>query len=92
VQEKLLGANANRWYGIEPKIFVTEEAPPIDRPDWFPQGAELEEFSRLVAYPRKNAAELKKRGWDHDTLSAARMQMMMEKFSEMMPAESGGGY
>lgn len=58
VQEKLLGSNARRWYGIEPKIFVTEEAAPIDRPDWFPQGPELEEWAELVARPRENAEAL----------------------------------
>ena len=41
-QAKMLGANARRFYGIEGKMFVTEEPPPIRRPAWFPQ--EDEEF------------------------------------------------
>jgi len=57
-QAELLGGNARRMYGIEPKIFVTDEAPPIDRPDWFPQGVELEEWAELVAWPRENADKL----------------------------------
>lgn len=56
--EKLLGGNARRWYGIEPKMFVTEESGPIERPDWFPQGPELEEWAELVARPRENAEAL----------------------------------
>ena len=28
---------------------------PIDRPDWFPQGPELDEWAELVAHPRQNA-------------------------------------
>jgi uncharacterized protein len=43
-QAKLLGGNARRFYGIEPRLFVTEQAPPMKRPDWFPQ--EDEEFQR----------------------------------------------
>ena len=58
VQEGLLGTNAASWYGIEPKMFVTDEAPPIDRPDWFPQGPELEAWAEIVAHPREHAEEL----------------------------------
>jgi hypothetical protein len=58
VQADLLGGNARRMYGIEAKLFVTEEAPPIDRPDWFPQGPELEEWASIVAHPRENADRL----------------------------------
>ena len=43
-QAKMLGANARRFYGIEGRMFVTEEPPPIKRPDWFPK--EDEEFRR----------------------------------------------
>ena len=57
-QADLLGGNARRMYGIEPKLFVTEESPPIVRPDWFPQGSELEEWAHLVAHPRENAERL----------------------------------
>ena len=56
VQAKLLGGNARRIYGIEAKMFVTEEPRPIDRPDWFPQGPELDEWADLVAHPRENGA------------------------------------
>jgi hypothetical protein len=57
-QAELLGGNARRMYGIEPKVFVTDEAPPIDRPDWFPQGLELEEWADLVSHPRENADKI----------------------------------
>jgi hypothetical protein len=39
-------------------LVVTEQAPPIERPAWFPQGAEFEEWAELVAYPRTNAERL----------------------------------
>ena len=45
-------------YGIEEKLFVTEEPDPIDRPDWFPQGPELEEWADMVAHPRENAERI----------------------------------
>jgi predicted TIM-barrel fold metal-dependent hydrolase len=54
-QQRLMGANACRMYGIEPKLFVTEEPDPIVRPDWFPQGSDLAEWAALVAHPRENA-------------------------------------
>jgi uncharacterized protein len=76
VTEKLLGGNATRFYGIEPKLFVTDEAPPIERPDWFPQGPELAEFAELVAHPREHMAELKARGLDPDSQVRARMARM----------------
>jgi len=44
VQAKMLGANARRFYGIEPEIFVTEESEPIERPAWFPR--EDQEFDK----------------------------------------------
>jgi hypothetical protein len=40
----MLGGNARRFYGIEARMFVTEQAPPIERPPWFPK--EDEEFRR----------------------------------------------
>ncbi len=64
VQAKLLGANACRWYGIEPKMFVTDEAGPIERPDWFPGGPELAEWADIVAHPRENADQLAAMGLD----------------------------
>ena len=45
-------------YGIEGKLFVTEEPPPLERPDWFPQGPELDEWARLESHPRQNAEKL----------------------------------
>ena len=57
-----MGGNARAFYGVEGKLFVTEEPDPIERPAWYPQGEELEEFARLVAHPRENADELKARG------------------------------
>jgi predicted TIM-barrel fold metal-dependent hydrolase len=72
VQHKLLGSNAASWYGIEPKMFVTEEADPIDRPDWFPQGPELEEWADLVAHPRENMDRLIAMGMDPDAFNSLR--------------------
>jgi uncharacterized protein len=40
VQRKLMGENATHMYGIEPKLFVTQEPGPIERPDWFPKEEE----------------------------------------------------
>jgi hypothetical protein len=62
VWEKLLGANASSWYGIEPKLFVSDEPGPIERPEWFPQGPELDEWADLVAHPRENAEKLEELG------------------------------
>jgi len=76
VREKFLGSNATRFYGIEPKMFVTDEAPPIERPEWFPQGPELDEFVALVSHPRENMAELKRRGLDPESRLAAQMARM----------------
>ena len=80
VQHKLLGSNAASWYGIEPKMFVTEEAGPIDRPDWFPQGPELEKWADLVAHPRENMDELIAMGMDP------------AKFAAVRGAGAGGSY
>jgi uncharacterized protein len=85
VREKLLGANATRFYGIEPKIFVTDEAPPIERPDWFPQGSELAEFVELVSHPREHMDELKARGLD----SESQLQAMMARFQRTAGADAG---
>ena len=57
-QAQMLGGNARRLYRIEPKTFVSEEAPPLERPAWFPQGEELERFTRLSRNPRANLPEL----------------------------------
>ncbi len=64
VQAGLLGANARRFYGVEGKVFVTEEPGPIPRPEWFPQGTELDEWAELVAHPRENAAKVRELGLD----------------------------
>src|SRR5262249_18815422 len=52
VQAKMLGGNARRMYGIEGKVFVGEEAPPIGRPAWFPAPAELDGWAAVEADPR----------------------------------------
>jgi predicted TIM-barrel fold metal-dependent hydrolase len=62
VQHKLLGSNAASWYGIEPKVHVTDEAAPIKRPEWFPQGPELEAWAEIIARPRQNADKLREMG------------------------------
>ena len=62
VQAKLMGGNARRLYGIEAKNFVTEEPDPIDRPDWFPQGPELERWADIVAHPRQHLEEIEREG------------------------------
>jgi hypothetical protein len=64
VQADLLGGNARRFYGVEGKLFVTEEAPPIDRPDWFPQGPALDEWAEIVAHPREHAEQMREMGLD----------------------------
>lgn len=76
VQEKLLGANARRWYGIEGRLFVTEEAEPIERPDWFPQGTELAEWADLIAHPRENAQRLQEMGIEHVNVAASERAAM----------------
>jgi uncharacterized protein len=78
VQAKLLGGNATRFYGIEPKMFITEEADPIDRPDWFPQGPELEEWTRLMADPRTHADEIAAKGWNASSGTKSYFIAMME--------------
>jgi hypothetical protein len=61
-QERLMGGNARRIYGIEPRLFVTDEPAPLSRPEWFPQGEELAEWAALVASPRENMTVLSERG------------------------------
>jgi predicted TIM-barrel fold metal-dependent hydrolase len=51
-QAKLLGGNARRMYGIEGKLFVTDEPAPIARPSWFPGGEELAQWAAVEADPR----------------------------------------
>jgi hypothetical protein len=57
-QAALLGGNARRVYGIEQKLFVTDEPPPIERPDWFPERSQLEVWAEMIAHPRENADKL----------------------------------
>src|SRR5262249_39579852 len=78
VQAKLRGENARRFYGIEPKTYVSEEPGPIDRPAWFPRASELDEWADLVAHPRENEAQLKALGLDFETAMARRMVRMQE--------------
>lgn len=55
VQEKLLGSNARRFYGIKGKQFVTRELP-VQRPDWFPKrGPEFDQWWEREAFPAKYA-------------------------------------
>jgi predicted TIM-barrel fold metal-dependent hydrolase len=61
-QARMMGGNARRMYGIEPRLFVTEEPGPLPRPEWFPQGDALAEWAALVASPRENMAVLADRG------------------------------
>jgi predicted TIM-barrel fold metal-dependent hydrolase len=70
VQQKLMGANARRFYGIDAGMFVTKEPGPIERPDWFPAGPEFEEWAALVAHPRQNAKLLREKGWGPPLLAA----------------------
>src|SRR5207245_977249 len=42
-QAKLMGENARRMYGIEPKLFTTKEPASYDRPDWYPRDKDLVE-------------------------------------------------
>ena len=72
VQAQLLGGNARRLYGIEGKLFVTEEAAPIQRPDWFPQGPEFEEWAELIKDPRGNAVLLHEKGFENPMAAALR--------------------
>ncbi|HEY2106696.1 MAG TPA: amidohydrolase family protein [Candidatus Binataceae bacterium] len=54
VQEKLMGGNARRFYGIQGKLFTTEQPESIARPQWFPQGGEaLEQWWEQEAHPRQ---------------------------------------
>jgi len=76
-QANLMGENARRIYGIEPKMFVTTEPPPIQRPAWFPQGEELEEWAALVAHPRENAGAIRERA----IATAASVPMNMSRRS-----------
>jgi hypothetical protein len=52
VQAQLLGANARRMYGIEGKVFVTEEVTDVPRPEWFPKPADIEAWAATEADPR----------------------------------------
>jgi hypothetical protein len=58
VQAKLLGGNARRAYGIEGKLYISEQAAPVERPEWWPSAAEMEQFVALQANPRANGGPL----------------------------------
>jgi hypothetical protein len=51
-QARLLGGNARRMYGIEGKLFVSEEAPEVARPAWFPTPADIEQWAAAESDPR----------------------------------------
>jgi predicted TIM-barrel fold metal-dependent hydrolase len=80
VQAKLMGENARRMYGIEGKLFVTEEPDPLTRPEWFPQGADLERFAEAIADPRHHADELRAMDLGENPLTtmAAQLALAME--------------
>jgi hypothetical protein len=46
-----MGGNARRAYRIEAKCFVERQAGVIERPEWFPQGAEFDAWVEAVARP-----------------------------------------
>jgi predicted TIM-barrel fold metal-dependent hydrolase len=69
VQAKLMGANACRAYGIEPRLFVDAEPPRIERPAWFPQGPEFEAWCEDVGHPRRDEHAAAPPG--HDAVGAA---------------------
>ncbi len=47
-QIKLMGANASRMYGIEQKLFVTQEPSSYVRPAWFPKAEDVKkEYAHL---------------------------------------------
>jgi hypothetical protein len=52
VQAKLLGGNARRMYGIEGRLVVEGEPGPLERPEWFPGGEELEQWASVESDPR----------------------------------------
>ncbi len=57
VQEKLMGSNARRFYGIEGKCFVKNEVK-LERPDWFPKrDAEFDQWWEKEAFPGKALAQ-----------------------------------
>jgi predicted TIM-barrel fold metal-dependent hydrolase len=63
VQAKLMGANASHAYGIELNQFVTDEAPAVERPDWFPSGQLFDEWVHMVRDPRSHLDELETKGY-----------------------------
>ena len=78
VQAKLLGGNATRFYGIEPKMFITEEADPIDRPAWFPKGSELAEWTRLMSDPHAHEKEISAKGWNASSGAKSTISALIE--------------
>ncbi|MSQ25761.1 MAG: hypothetical protein EXR49_05765 [Dehalococcoidia bacterium] len=47
-QEKIMGANARRLYGIKPQTFTTTEPTSYSRPDWYPTSNQVDaEFAAL---------------------------------------------
>ena len=54
-QAALLGGNARRVYGIEPKTFVDEQLPLPERPEWFPSRQKIEAFAKSQTDPGKSS-------------------------------------
>jgi uncharacterized protein len=66
VQEKLMGGNARRFYGIQEKLFTTEQPESIPRPQWFPKDDEaLEKWWEEEAHPRQNKRASKQSAPDY---------------------------
>jgi len=79
VQQALLGTNARDFYGIEAKLVVTDEPDALARPEWFPQGPELDEWAEIVAHPREHAAEMAAMGLDPLSILSADSEMAAGK-------------
>jgi len=48
---------------VRPRMAV-DEPDPIDRPEWFPQGEELDEWAEIVAHPREHPQQMAEMGLD----------------------------
>lgn len=63
VQAQLMGGNAQRAYGIEPKVFVTQEPEILERPGWFPvEDQEFERWWETEANPRAHGKSRRTHG------------------------------
>ncbi|MBI3743611.1 MAG: amidohydrolase family protein [Chloroflexi bacterium] len=76
VQAKMLGSNALKLYGLQPKMYVTEEQP-IERPAWFPKDQEVQAFANVQKDPK---------------LAREMMAKMAGAAGAQRSASHGGGY